>query len=268
MNANHSDKEIDLASNKNILVLGINKVYFSLLSIYLKNYLSAELVYASYDEFRIHPEKECFKNADLIIFEFDQNETDLVANLISMYKKNFLVFFKERHIEAINHWIELGVKGFFNENRSLDHLLEAVATVQSGKYYISHEDSEIVFKNLEARTTKFKQSLSLMTAINTLTKKEVAVVHAIASNEGSLLKNVSEKMFLSDHTLRNHLQSIYKKLNIRNRIDLYIFYQKNEAIFTEIIASNALSKSEKLRNVQSRFSSEPNRYSEKLSAQS
>jgi len=245
MNANNSDQSIDPSSQKNILVLGINKIYYSLLSIYLKNYISSRFVYASYQDYKLQPDKECFKKADLIIFEFDNRQIELVTSLVKVQRMNALVFYKESHVQSINDWIELGVKGFFNENRSLDHLLEAVKTVQNGKYYISNEDSENFFKNLEVRSVQFKKSLELMTMLSKLSKKEIIVMHAIASNEGSLLKQVSEKLFLSSHTLRNHLRSIYKKINIRNRVDLYIFYQRHEAILTEIMASSTFSKSTK-----------------------
>jgi DNA-binding NarL/FixJ family response regulator len=267
MKINQSDQTIDVAQQKCILVLGMNKILFSLLTMYLKQYISSEFVHASYEEYKIQPEKACFRNADLVIFEFDQNETDLVKDMIGIHNKNILAFFKERHAKAIHSWIELGVKGFLNENRSIEHLLEAVKTVQNGKYYISHEDSETIFNNLKARTYNFNKSLSLMTSINKLSKKELEVIQVIVSNEGSLLKNVSEKMFLSSHTLRNHLHSIYKKLNIRNRVDLYIFHQKNEHIFTELFASITLSKLQKSQHVQHRVIAEPNRYTEKFSAQ-
>jgi DNA-binding NarL/FixJ family response regulator len=45
------------------------------------------------------------------------------------------------------------------------------------------------------------------------------------------LKHIAETLHISEHTLRNHLASIYDKLEVRNRMELYVFcgkYQKTD----------------------------------------
>ncbi|MBU3593693.1 hypothetical protein ICN42_06235 [Polynucleobacter sp. 71A-WALBACH] len=41
--------------------------------------------------------------------------------------------------------------------------------------------------------------------------------------ESSNTPSVAESLHISEHTLRNHLASIYDKLAVRNRIELYVF---------------------------------------------
>ena len=64
------------------------------------------------------------------------------------------------------------------------------------------------------------------TTLDDLTEKEFSVVKAVASNSEITLKEIADKLHISEHTLRNHLASIYEKLGIRGRLELYVFCSK------------------------------------------
>jgi DNA-binding NarL/FixJ family response regulator len=71
------------------------------------------------------------------------------------------------------------------------------------------------------------QELSLeQKKLNTLTSKEEKVTRAIQLYSEKTLKGISENLHISEHTLRNHLASIYDKLAVRNRMELYVFCGK------------------------------------------
>jgi DNA-binding CsgD family transcriptional regulator len=38
---------------------------------------------------------------------------------------------------------------------------------------------------------------------------------------------LAQQLFISEHTLRNHLTTIYHKLGVSNRLDLYVFATKH-----------------------------------------
>lgn len=64
------------------------------------------------------------------------------------------------------------------------------------------------------------------TTLDDLTEKEFSVVKAVASNSEITLKEIADRLHISEHTLRNHLASIYEKLGVRSRLELYIFCSK------------------------------------------
>lgn len=64
------------------------------------------------------------------------------------------------------------------------------------------------------------------TTLDALTEKEFSVVKAVAGNSEITLKEIADKLHISEHTLRNHLASIYEKLGLRSRLELYIFCSK------------------------------------------
>jgi DNA-binding NarL/FixJ family response regulator len=60
-------------------------------------------------------------------------------------------------------------------------------------------------------------------AHSTLTAAERKVVAAVVRHKGSPNKVVAAFLHLSEHTLRNHLASIYSKLGIHRRVDLVLY---------------------------------------------
>ena len=62
--------------------------------------------------------------------------------------------------------------------------------------------------------------------LDTLTEKEYKVVATVARNSEMPLKDIADLLHISEHTLRNHLASIYDKLGLKNRLELYVFCSK------------------------------------------
>ena len=59
-----------------------------------------------------------------------------------------------------------------------------------------------------------------------ISEKEYEVIQLVA--EGFSNKEISQKLFLSEGTVRNYLSTILEKLNLRDRTQLAIFYLKHE----------------------------------------
>ncbi|MBR0435198.1 MAG: response regulator transcription factor, partial [Lachnospiraceae bacterium] len=59
-----------------------------------------------------------------------------------------------------------------------------------------------------------------------ITEKEYEVIQLVA--EGFSNKEIAQKLFLSEGTVRNYLSPILEKLGLRDRTQLAIFYLKNQ----------------------------------------
>ena len=60
-----------------------------------------------------------------------------------------------------------------------------------------------------------------------LTARELKIIGAIVVGNGALNRSLAQTLFISEHTLRNHLVSIYKKLGVANRLELYVYAVKH-----------------------------------------
>ena len=63
--------------------------------------------------------------------------------------------------------------------------------------------------------------------LNALTSRERQTVDALMDNPAAPAKVLAKDMAISEHTLRNHLTSIYSKLGVGNRTELYAFVQRH-----------------------------------------
>jgi DNA-binding CsgD family transcriptional regulator len=50
----------------------------------------------------------------------------------------------------------------------------------------------------------------------------------IVEGQGAANKVLAARLFISEHTLRNHLTSIYNKLDVANRLELYVYAVKHQ----------------------------------------
>jgi DNA-binding CsgD family transcriptional regulator/PAS domain-containing protein len=78
-----------------------------------------------------------------------------------------------------------------------------------------------VFENLAPTPTPTFDTSTTRTApsdLARLTNRERQVVQLLAS--GLRVANIAEELFLSEHTVRNHLKGIFRKLGVNNQADL------------------------------------------------
>ena len=61
-----------------------------------------------------------------------------------------------------------------------------------------------------------------------LTARELQVMYYVA--EGLNNREVAERMYLSVHTIKAHLESIYLKLSVHNKIQALVYAIKNNLI--------------------------------------
>jgi DNA-binding NarL/FixJ family response regulator len=118
-------------------------------------------------------------------------------------------------LEALRH----RVRGFFYENESLDRLLKGVKLVLGGETWLSREIL------VEAALNGKGKSLATAHGKASLSPREVEILAMIAS--GASNKMISEKLFISENTVKTHLYSIFKKIDVPNRLQAALWAANN-----------------------------------------
>lgn len=119
--------------------------------------------------------------------------------------------------EYIVRALRLGAKGYILK-QDFESLLPALTSVLNGQSVFG---SEVVGKlpGFLDKPSKFDSS-----AFN-ITTKEMELIELIA--DGLSNKEIAERLFLSEGTVRNYLSSVLEKLELRDRTQLAVFYYKN-----------------------------------------
>jgi len=160
---------------------------------------------------------------DIILLDMDLGEVDsldLLPLLLSNSRAKVLILTGMRDTAKIEEAILRGAKGAVRKEVPTDLLLLAIEKVHAGEVWLDRATTGRVFEKQQSRD----QSSNLNKARQLLlTPKEREIVARIVSESGASNKEIARMLFMSEHTLRNHLTSIYQKLGVSNRIKLYVY---------------------------------------------
>lgn len=117
--------------------------------------------------------------------------------------------------------ITQGAMGLVLKEQPAEVLLEAIARVCAGEVWIDRALLSIVF----AAPPQTQPGESMDGRIGTLTEREREVIALIG--EGLRNKELASRLFLSERTVHNHLASIFRKLDVCDRLELAVFAHRH-----------------------------------------
>jgi DNA-binding NarL/FixJ family response regulator len=167
---------------------------------------------------------------DLILLEPDFENEDgisLISSLIESSDANILILTGSRNSMLHDQAIVKGARGIVLKTESTESLLKAMEKIHQGELWLNRNaTSRILQQVTQARSSR---DLSVeQKKLSNLTPKEEKVTRAIQLHSEKTLKEIADALHISEHTLRNHLASIYDKVGVRNRMELYVFCGKHQ----------------------------------------
>lgn len=115
-----------------------------------------------------------------------------------------------------------GVRGVVRTGESPTTLLKAIAKVHAGELWIDRSATCRIFLQMARRKAAESHDPD-RSKIATLTSRERQTIAALTTDAAAPGKVIADRLCISEHTLRNHLTSIYNKLGLSNRLDLYAY---------------------------------------------
>lgn len=125
---------------------------------------------------------------------------------------------REYLIETLN----LGANGYMLKDAEADSLVKAIEAVYNGGSYIHPNLAGELFKEINRQ----RVNKSSKSGVEALTKREYEVLLLIA--EGMSNKDISEHLVISEKTVKNHVSSILRKLDLQDRTQAAIFAIKQK----------------------------------------
>jgi len=108
---------------------------------------------------------------------------------------------------------------------SADEIIKAIEKTYEGEFWFGREATGIALKVMRGGEPQRGQNYP--NTLELLTPRERKVLQAIMENKVRTNKDLAKQLFISESTLRNHLSSIYQKLGVSNRLDLYVYAQNH-----------------------------------------
>lgn len=158
----------------------------------------------------------------VVVFAIDGVRVELLAELCSKTQAKLLLVTSSTDHARMDSAVMAGVRGIVRTGEPAEALLKAIEKVDDGELWIDRGATSRIFMEM-ARQKAADRSDPDRSKIATLTLRERQTIAAVASDASAPGKVIADRLCISEHTLRNHLTSIYNKLGVCNRLDLYAF---------------------------------------------
>ncbi|MES2902254.1 MAG: response regulator transcription factor [Pseudomonadota bacterium] len=162
---------------------------------------------------------------DVILLDLDLggvNMTEFLPELLANGLSRVLVLTAARHTDTLDLAVRRGARGILHKDVSADYVLKAISKIHRGELWFDAGTMDRVFGQLLGARSQ-AQSAPAPEKHASLTARERVIVSATVEHSGSANHLIAERLFISEHTLRNHLSSIYRKLNVTNRLEMYVY---------------------------------------------
>jgi two-component system, NarL family, nitrate/nitrite response regulator NarL len=133
-----------------------------------------------------------------------------------------------------------GARGVFCRSGSFQALCKCILCVHEGQVWASSTELQFV---LEALVDPVPIETRGLPNSRPLSKREEEIAHMVA--EGFSNRQISERLVLSEHTIKNYLFRVFEKLGVSTRVELTLYALKRGKIpRTRPQAANTMPKPE------------------------
>ena len=116
--------------------------------------------------------------------------------------------------ELVQNAIKNGAKGYLIKNHTPEHLKQMIKSVYNGTGVMEDAILENLAKNTEMKARGFSEE--------GYTAREMDIIKAVA--DGLSNKEIANKLFITEGTVKNSITSILAKENLSHRTALAVYY--------------------------------------------
>ena len=161
---------------------------------------------------------------DVILLDLDLGDSsglDLLPELLAVASSARVLILTGVHDPELHRQaVRLGAVGLVLKEKSTEILLRAIEKVHAGEVWLERSMIATVLNEITHKN-EGQQTRPEAAKIATLTPREREVITLIG--EGLRNKQIAQRLFISETTVRHHLTSIFSKLHVSERLELVIY---------------------------------------------
>lgn len=166
---------------------------------------------------------------DVILLDLDlgsEKGIDVIPQLAPITQAKILILTGSRDAALHDQCVIAGAKGVLEKENSAETILTAIERVYEGQLWMDQARMGRIILEL-SRKKSAEESDPERKKIESLTPRERHIVMAVTTRAGTTGSDIAKELHVSESTLRNHLSSIYAKLNLTNRLELWDYSHKH-----------------------------------------
>ena len=159
---------------------------------------------------------------DVLLLDINMPEKNGIEVLEDLRSKNddtkILILTVHNEVEYLVKAVDIGVNGYILKDSESAELKKAIETIHNGDNFIQPD----LIPLLNARLIKRDNDKD---KIEQLTKREREVLIQVAN--GMFNKEIADSLLISERTVKNHISSIFKKIEVSDRTQAAVFAIRN-----------------------------------------
>ena len=166
---------------------------------------------------------------DVIVLDIDlgkQSGIDAIPAFAARAGTKVLVLTGVRDASLHDQAVLAGARGIVHKEDPAETILKAIEKIHEGELWLDRVTTGRIFIELSRTgttsrrdTKKAKRSL--------LTMRERELISQFVADPSANYRRIAERLHISEHTVRNHLTSIYGKLGVINRLELFVYAHRH-----------------------------------------
>ncbi|MEW9675999.1 response regulator transcription factor [Lentibacillus sp. L22] len=161
---------------------------------------------------------------DVVLMDINMpnmNGVQATADLVKHFPKTRVIILSIHDDESyVTHALKTGAQGYLLKEMDSDALIEAIKVVSEGGSYLHPKITHNLVKEYRRLAHENMKSIAeygieYRKPLHLLTKRECQVLQLLA--EGKSNRAVSEALYISEKTVKNHVSNILQKMNVNDR---------------------------------------------------
>jgi DNA-binding NarL/FixJ family response regulator len=177
---------------------------------------------------------------DIILLDLDlggSRSTDCLQELLTVATAaRVIILTGVRDSQLHKQAVHLGAVGLVLKEHAAETLLKAIERVHAGEVWLDRTMIANVLSHMTRATTSVDPEVA---KIALLTDREREVIALLG--EGLKNKQIAERLFISEATVRHHLTSVFGKLEVADRLELVIYAYRHNLIHLRPLGNSSSS---------------------------
>ncbi|WP_117232573.1 LuxR C-terminal-related transcriptional regulator [Vibrio maerlii] len=144
---------------------------------------------------------ECLKEADAVC-------TTVLLNVM-----------KDMSVEEVVQWPAL--RGIFDSKDSIDHVCDGLLAISKGENWLPRGLINALISYYEDKVPKENDDVEINAE---LTRRELEILQSLKTGGSNI--EIADSLFISEHTIKSHLYNIFKKIEVKNRMQATAWARK------------------------------------------
>lgn len=161
------------------------------------------------------------QDINFIFLDMKENLSDKMKFLHAVKEKyaniKIITLDLNKDINIFKEIVKIGVEGYIVDIDDKDEFIYTIKRVFKGKKVYEVEVLQVLLNE------------NKLNNIDVLTPREKDVLHNISKGYDN--KEIAKLLYISDYTVKKHVSSILKKLNLKNRQEAIVYVNKNKFKF-------------------------------------